>query len=687
MRIGATLVGTLVLVTVSGNVYAAASRVEFRNNRLEVDGKPFFIYGCWNTPDNNFVEFKRRHFNTAFMGWRAAVDDGPKAAKAGLMVIPYPHAPGWVKSKAMREGTRSIADKDWVLAWNIGDDLHTPDHRKAALQTRDEVRAMDPQKRPIMFDAIGDHGTFAQIPDMWCAYGYPLVKPGRGVTGFDNARPEAGLQQYEAWLRKQRRVGRPDGFFWTWAQCHVQIWYSLEYLGGTPKKDQWRPSPFPDGDHLRLIAGHAVSAGCRGFMWFVMHYFQDDHIGRDRYARAAVIGCELDVVGPLIAQGKAGDRLKTSDPSVQATPIDFPGGRLICLVKTGDNYQYQPDAAAVTDVRVDVGAPGRVYQIGPEFRELKQPTCSFDLTGWLLVTGDDALVESLRRKHREVLPDMARFAVEELEYRLAKVKPVFAKLGKGDVAVREAAGRLAAAKQAVTLKQWASAVRSADVGLRTLRAAQRAAWDEVFTGTAERGLLVRPVDFYLLAMGAKELRLLKSGTWGPNQLANGSFETDKGWGKSVKLGHDLKGKLAIVKAAGRQASRALRLVSHKPSMYRGKPVDWVTANAVSGKIAAKTGEIWEIAASVRLPKRIEQTQRGATITLYAYGRDGKRLRGYGHLLETTRVDATDGWHAMRALIALRAPNIAAVAARLSICGVGEAYFDDVTVRRLLPAKQ
>ena len=679
-----TMVGTALVMLASGAAAWAASRVEFTNNRLKVDGKPFFFYGCWGTPDKDYAEFKRRHFNTAFMSSGESPTEGPKAAKAGLMVIPYPHAPGWVRSKKMREAMKSIADRDWILAWNIGDDLGTPEHLKAALRTRDEVRAMDPQKRPIMFDSVGrDRADFAKMPDMWCAYGYPLVKPGKGDDG---SRPPAAMEQYEDWLREQRLAARPDGFFWTWTQCHVQYWYSIEYLGGKGRPP-CRPSRFPDGDHLRLIASHAVSAGVRGFMWFVMWYFQDDYIGRDRYARAAVIGCELDVVGPLIAQGAAGERVKTSDPSVRATPIDFPGGRLICLLKTGDNYQYQPDAAAANDVRIETGVKGRLYQIGPEFKELTRPTCSFDLTGWLLVTDDDALVARLRRRHRQVLPDMATFGAEELEFRLAKVKPVFAKLAQGDDAVREAGKRLAETRQAIVRKQWTGACRSADGGIRTLRAAQHRAWQDAFAASARPGLTVKPVDFYLLPRVAHEVALLKTGVPGPNQLRNGSFESDQGWGKGVKLAHDLKGKLGIVAGAGREDSRALRLVSKSPSMHHGKPVDWVTGNAVSDKIPAKPGQIWEIAAWVRVPNAIRETERGVTITLYAYGPDGKRIAGYGYRLEVGRVEATAGWQHIRRLISLRAPPIAAVAARLSICGVGEAYLDDLTVRRLQPARR
>ena len=662
------------------SVCLAGPRVEFVNNRLTVDGKPFFFYGCWGTPGGNFAEFKRRHFNTAFMGWRNALKDASKAADAGLMVIPYPYAPGW-KDK-MKEAVQSLSKEDWVLGWNIGDDLAKPEHVQAALKVRDEIRAIDPQRRPIMFDAIGRYEEFARIPDMWCAYAYPLVK--RAFDAAASGKP-GGLKQYGEWLNRKRIMGRPDGFFWTWAQCHVQIWYSVKYLGGVIKKDQWRPSRFPDGDHLRLIAAHAVSAGARGLMWFVHYYFNDDHLGRDRYARAAAIGCELDVVGPLIAQGRTGRRLKTNDPSVWATPIDFPGGRLICLLKTGERYHYQPDGAEVKDLRVETGVDGRLYQIGFDFKELPEKKCSFELTSWLLSTKDAALVEQLRQRHRAVLPDMARFAAEELEARLKKVEPVFHDLAKGTEAVTRSRTLHRQAGQHIDGKNWIEAGRSAEEGLRILRASQHRAWTETWTDEmAEVGL--KRSDFYLLPRFRKDVKALMADSWGPDQLRSGTFETEAKW-SGAKLAHDTTGKAGLIPGAGRNGTRGLRLMSASPTIYQDEEKDWVTVNLVSEKIPAKVNDIWEIAGWVRVPKRIEKTERGFTIALFAYDGKGNRIPGYGtQALETVQVQETEGWKRIRSVVPLRSAGTASIAARLAMCGVGEAYLDDVTVRKLEAAR-
>ena len=220
----------MLLVTASSAALLGEPRVEFEDNRLKVDGEPFFIYGCWGTPNRDYAEFKRRHFNTCFASRASSPTEGPKAAEAGLMVVSYPYAPAW--NDKVKAAMESIAGEDWVLAWNIGDDLHTEEHIEAALRVRDEMRAIDPQRRPIMFDAIGLYEDFAQIPDMWCAYAYALVRP---AAAAPPARKPTGLQEYGDWLNRMRLLGRPDCFFWTWAQCHVQIWYCQKFLGGTEK--------------------------------------------------------------------------------------------------------------------------------------------------------------------------------------------------------------------------------------------------------------------------------------------------------------------------------------------------------------------------------------------------------------------------------------------------------------------
>ena len=287
--------------------------------------------------------------------------------------------------------------------------------------------------------------------------------------------------------------------------------------------------------------------------------------------------------------------------------------------------------------------------------------------------------------HQQVLPDMAAFSVEELDARLNKVQAVLKEMGVGIDALNKARDQLKAAKRALADKQWASACRGAEAGLRTVRVLQHRTWQDVYAAVPS-GTRQRRVDFYLLPDVARQVRLLQTGTWGPNRLANGSFETEKGWG-GAKWGHRMGGQSSVVAGAGRTGKRALCLRSKSPTIYHGDLRDWVTVHVVSDKIPAREHEIWRITAWVRVPKKLDQTERGVTVALLAYDAKGKNVMGYGHESEVTQAEATDGWKQVRAIVPLRSPLITTLAARLSLCGVGEAYLDDVVVQRLEPGKR
>jgi len=306
------------------------------------------------------------------------------------------------------------------------------------------------------------------------------------------------------------------------------------------------------------------------------------------------------------------------------------------------------------------------------------------------VTQDEALIAEVRQRHQAVLPDMAGFAVEELEARIAKVEPIFQELGQEATAVQVARQRLTEGRQALDRKDWGAACRLAEEGLGILRAAQHRVWQEI-CGPELTEVGLKMIDFYLLPRFAKDVKALqkalKADAWGPNQLPNGSFESDSGW-SGAKLVHDAKGKAGFVSDVSHSGKRSLRLMSDSLATYQGKEWDWVTVNLVSDKILAKPGEAWEIAAWVRVPKKLEKTERGVTVSLFVYDDQGKIIPKIGGQdREARQVEAAGEWKRLRIVLHLHSPQAAAIAARVALCGIGEAYVDDVTVRRLEVEKQ
>jgi hypothetical protein len=91
---------------------------------------------------------------------------------------------------------------------------------------------------------------------------------------------------------------------------------------------------------------------------------------------------------------------------------------------------------------------------------------------------------------------------------------------------------------------------------------------------------------------------------------------------------------------------------------------------------------------VRVPKTLAKTERGVTVSLFVYDDKGKpipKLGGQDH--EAGQVETTGDWKRLRTVLHLHSPQAAAIAARVALCGIGEAYLDDVSVRRLEVQKQ
>ena len=160
-----------------------------------------------------------------------------------------------------------------------------------------------------------------------------------------------------------------------------------------------------------------------------------------------------------------------------------------------------------------------------------------------------------------------------------------------------------------------------------------------------------------------------------------------GWG-GAKLVHDAKGKAGVVSDVSHSGKRSLRLMSDALATYQGQEWDWVTVNLVSDKVPAKTEEAWEVSAWVRVPKTLEKTERGVTVSLFVYDGEGKtipKIGGQDH--EAVQIEATGDWKRLRTVLYLHSPQAAAIAARVALCGIGDAYVDDVTVRRLGVTKE
>ncbi|MEA3400155.1 MAG: hypothetical protein U9R79_02810 [Armatimonadota bacterium] len=660
-------------------------RVELEDNRLSVDGEPFFPYGCWGVIES-VESMTRHHFNCVHSGMVPVPDLLDDAAEHDFMIVSYPHAPGW--SDRHEEHVLAVRDHPNLLAWNIGDDLRG-EHVEQVRYAFEWIRERDRYDRPIMLDVIHNWDQYQWFDEMFCAYHYPLLK-------------EPTLLDYQSRLRERHSIVGPETYLWTWAQAHVQIWYTQRYLDPSVK---WCPSLYPDGSNVRMVAYSAMAAGCRGIMYFLNRYFTEEYHGVDRYAEAALVGCELEVIGPWLAQGTVGEELATSEPTLHAWPVRFPGGTLVLLAVITDDSQYHVDAAMVEGATVDLERAlregERVYELSldrgvvditgrAEGTTLR--TGRVDMTGLLLLTDDEALVADAKGKMDELRVDAAQFATQAAGAHRDKVERVLSALEAagyphaGDLraAVDDAGRDVALAREHIEQARFAAAFQAARTASRTLRHATYEHWQRMNTSPFVRDAEVLP-NFYLAERYYPLVQELAKAKPSPNLLANPSFEETAdgevvGW-PDLPAAHEQAGQRGLVGDA-RTGERALQFTSESPSIYQGEEYDWVTADARSALVPAQHWDALEATAWVRIEEDLQKTERGAVLEILGFDAEGAAAESWSPLdVEVGRVAATDGWEKLTVRTVITRQDVAQVAVRLGINGVGEAWFDDVTLTR------
>ena len=177
--------------------------------------------------------------------------------------------------------------------------------------------------------------------------------------------------------------------------------------------------------------------------------------------------------------------------------------------------------------------------------------------------------------------------------------------------------------------------------------------------------------------------LLCSGSveWQTVDLSDSSFErAGEGW----SLGEPSETRTAALsEVAPKHGTHSLHLrvadaVDDLP------PGDWVTMSACTDRLSVVVHNLYRLSAWVRVPKRFEYTQRGATMGLLGYDADGKQVSYNVAVAEIRQLDATDGWIRVHSGGVLTDPRIQSVRVRLGMAGRGECFFDDVRLETTRP---
>jgi hypothetical protein len=558
-----------------------------------------------------------------------------------------------------------------------------------------------------MLDVIRGFEQYEWFDEMFNTYHYPLLK-------------NEDLLDYVHRFHREHEIVGADKYLWTWAQAHVQIWYTQKYLDSTVR---WMPSRYPDGENMRMIAYTAFAAGCRGLLWFPSRYFSDEYHGADRYAEAGLIGCELEVIGPWLAEGTVGPKLETSEPDLHVWPVDFPGGRLLLVMTFDDKAQYHvrgemgsgtvtldqpvPENAGVYELSMGrEPAPGDNWPgdgLNAARDTLDLP--HFDMTSLILITSDETVLEQARECSLAVEADATRYATEALAAKIEKVEPVLEvirayapEIGETESPVAMAAHRLgermdvarhrlADARNAIEKGSYFTARPRAEEGRRALRHGIRHMWEALNENPFVRDAELLP-NFYLAEKYYPLAQAIVEAERSANLLENPSFETTEdgrvaGW-QNMAAGHSQTGARGLIDTA-RAGEAGLRFTSDSPTIYKGEERDWVTVNAVSDLVDVQQWDGLEATAWVHIGEDMRKTERGAVLQIAGYDEAGEAISSWTVTdVEDNHATATDGWVRLTARTVVTQADAKTVGVRIGICGAGEAIFDDVTLVRRRP---
>ena len=422
--------GGLIIICVALAACSAygQSIVTWENDKVFVDGEPFFYYGFIWQEDGSIEDYAKHHFNAFYA--RTDLAKIAAAQKAGLKVM--------AGVTGDEELMAELAQAPNLVAWFILDDASGTEALKKCRERVAIVKRVD-TNHPTIADensrTVEGDKPFADLLDIYAPYTYPI--------------PRQTMEEYEHDFLDKLRDGCGRKYIWGAFQCsgiysfHFRMGFQPDHL-----------NMYMEPAQFRLLVWMAISHGMRGIMlWPDTGLFMPKDKGGDRLAEASIVGCELELLGPFIVAGdERRDAARTSHEDVEVCQIDRGEESLLILTKHGENYHYAVDEALATDVQVRFRPAGdlegyHAYSVSfPEVSELSVRALgqhlsievgSVQVTDLILVTKDRTHIERLSAGMAQRLADVARSAQELLDCFSAKAGWVHRSLQALNVDLRD----------------------------------------------------------------------------------------------------------------------------------------------------------------------------------------------------------------------------------------------------------
>ena len=674
-------------------------KVEIKSSLLLVDGRPFFP---------RIIEYRgeplARLQSLGFNAVRVAQLPAPgllnEAAAAGMWLVAPPPAAEDLQAAGSIAARAAIGPQfDPVLVWDLGSGLATAE-RDSTRRWAKLVQAADPRRRPLLCDPESDVRDYTRAVDILLARREPL---GTTMT----------LKNYMDWLRDRARLARAGTPLWATIQTELapRLVEQMALLS-----DNKAPPVVLAEMQLRMLAHAALAARARGLFFTSQHRLDaPEPTAQRRAAILELVNTELELIDRWPASGNFQSSARTTDANVSGAVIETDRSGLLLPI-------YQPPHSQLVMGNTAVGTLGFVvpgvpegnnaYELSPtSFRPLfsrrvnggtrvalgdaDERSLVAEYDSLVVFTRDEVVIRSLRERIAKAQSRAAQLAhdvanaelveCEVTERRLVEIG--HALTGEGSKRLRNAAlkslGECEASLQSKQPSSLRAAYYQARYAQQAFRIIARMHWEQAVPLTAAP--LVDPFTASFATL-PEHYRFAHDATIaprGPNRLNEGGFEDLEamraaGWRHSehqhsAQPGHtdvqaplESRVELSPVKPHGGHMSLRLAVSAPDPKNKPGPietPPLWITSPAVY----VEQGAVVQIQGWTRIEQPIAGTVDGLLV-IDSLGGEALALR------------ITDGakWQPFTCYRA--AGRAGPMSVTFALCGLGEAWLDDVTIQ-------
>jgi len=274
-------------------------QVEFRLDRLLVDGRPFFprMVRYHGEPPELLRELG---FNTVCIENSEDTALIQRLWSRGLWVTATPPRPADDQGQPLQAGTAGLVpftpEVDPVLFWMLGTRVHGS-QREQLMHWIEQLEFADRRRiRPLAVDVASDERYFSRDIDLLGISRHPL-------------QTTLTLDDYRRWLVDRKSLARPGAFCWTWLQVDSAppVQASLDAVG---------VQPVLEPEQIRLHAYAAIAAGMRGLgFWTTSSLAEDSPLAEERRWAIKRVNLELQLLEPWLAQAGSFQRISCELPA------------------------------------------------------------------------------------------------------------------------------------------------------------------------------------------------------------------------------------------------------------------------------------------------------------------------------------------------------------------------------------